>query len=88
MLFGGDDTMKKTRRTQAPTAPAQSIIVRPNDITAIIGLSRRQADRLEAAGAFPRKVRLGENSAGWLMTEVSAWVAQRAAERDAGKSKR
>lgn len=39
--------------------------------------------RLEAAGQFPRRVRLGVGRVGWVETEVDDWIKQRIAERDA-----
>ena len=39
--------------------------------------------RLEKRGLFPRRVRLGANRVGWLLTEIEQWVATRVAERDA-----
>jgi prophage regulatory protein len=56
-------------------------IIRSNRITEYVGLSRRQCDRLEAEGKFPRKVKLGENSGGWLESDITAWIEARAAER-------
>lgn len=39
--------------------------------------------RLEAAGKFPRRVKLGPNRVAWLRAEVEAWVDERIAYRDA-----
>jgi prophage regulatory protein len=39
--------------------------------------------RLEAAGKFPRRVRLGPNRVAWLLSEVDAWVSERLAVREA-----
>lgn len=39
--------------------------------------------RLEAAGQFPKRVRLGQGRVGWVETEVEDWLAKRIAERDA-----
>lgn len=39
--------------------------------------------RLEAAGQFPKRVRLGTARVGWLETEVDDWLRQRIRERDA-----
>ncbi len=39
--------------------------------------------RLEAAGQFPKRVRLGPNRVAWLLSEVNAWVNERIAFRDA-----
>lgn len=39
--------------------------------------------RLEAAGKFPKRVRLGPNRVAWLLSEVDAWVNERLTCRDA-----
>jgi prophage regulatory protein len=33
--------------------------------------------RLEAAGQFPKRIRLGQGRVGWLETEVDAWLQER-----------
>jgi prophage regulatory protein len=38
--------------------------------------------RLEAAGAFPKRVKLGQCRVGWVEQEVLDWVNVRIAERD------
>ena len=38
--------------------------------------------RLEAAGKFPKRVRIGENRVGWLESEIEDWIKARIAERD------
>ncbi len=38
--------------------------------------------RLEAAGLFPKRVRLGAGRVGWVDEEVQDWLAARIAERD------
>lgn len=42
--------------------------------------------RLERAGKFPVRVRLGAARYGYVKREVLAWLAARIAERDAGQS--
>ncbi|WP_456770804.1 helix-turn-helix transcriptional regulator [Bradyrhizobium sp. USDA 4448] len=37
-------------------------------------LGRRQIDRLEAEGRFPRRVPMGERRVGWVTAEVVAHV--------------
>jgi prophage regulatory protein len=39
--------------------------------------------RLEAAGKFPKRVRLGPARVGWVDEEVEDWLRKRIAERDA-----
>jgi prophage regulatory protein len=38
--------------------------------------------RLEAAGRFPKRVRLGAGRVGWVDEEVQNWLKARIAERD------
>jgi prophage regulatory protein len=38
--------------------------------------------RLEAAGKFPKRIRLGQSRVGWLEEEVRGWLNARIAERD------
>lgn len=38
--------------------------------------------RLEAAGLFPKRVRLGVGRVGWVDEEIENWLRQRIAERD------
>jgi len=38
--------------------------------------------RLEAAGQFPKRVRLGACRVAWLSEEVQAWIDERVASRD------
>ncbi len=38
--------------------------------------------RLEAAGQFPKRVRLGVGRVGWVDGEVQDWLIARIAERD------
>ncbi|MGN6147719.1 MAG: helix-turn-helix transcriptional regulator [Rhizomicrobium sp.] len=39
-------------------------------------------DRLEKAGKFPIRVRLGQGRVGYVREEIEAWVRARIAERD------
>jgi prophage regulatory protein len=47
-----------------------------------VPFSRVHVDRLQKAGKFPRKVKLSENTAAYVESEVLAWLAGRVAERD------
>ena len=40
-------------------------------------LSRFTINRLEKAGEFPRRIRLGKNSVGWHEAEVIEWIDSR-----------
>ena len=43
--------------------------------------------RLEAAGQFPKRIRLGKNRVAWLLSEVEEWLNVRIAKRDAYQRK-
>jgi prophage regulatory protein len=39
--------------------------------------------RMEDAGTFPKRIRLGAGRVAWYADEVEAWIAEKAAQRDA-----
>jgi len=49
-------------------------ILRIKEVVDLTGLSRTTIWRKERAGEFPARVRLGENSVGWRVSEVNGWV--------------
>jgi prophage regulatory protein len=55
--------------------------IRNRDLRSIVPYSEQQIRRLEAAGKFPRRVRLGANRVAWLKDEVEQWLAVRVLER-------
>jgi prophage regulatory protein len=52
-------------------------VVRRRELLRLIGLSCSTQWRLEKAGQFPARVRLGKGSVGWRLAEVEAWVSNR-----------
>lgn len=52
-----------------------------------ISFSREHIRRLELRGEFPRRVRIGAGTVGWVEDEVDAWSKARIAERDAAHSR-
>ena len=58
-------------------------ILRQRQVIERVGYSPMHLWRLEKAGRFPRRVKLGPNSVGWVSTEIDAWIEARIAERDA-----
>lgn len=44
---------------------------------------RMHLDRLEKAGRFPRRIRIGGNSIAWFEDEIAGFIEARAAERKA-----
>ena len=48
-----------------------------------IPYSPQHIARLEAAGQFPKRIRLGQNRVAWLLAEVEEWLDVRIAQREA-----
>ena len=44
--------------------------------------SRAQIYRLEAAGRFPKRVKLGEHRVGWVEAEIEEWLQARLDARE------
>ncbi len=55
----------------------QEAIKRLSDICEITGLSKTSIYRMMDAGNFPKSVKLGARSVGWLQSELDAWISNR-----------
>ena len=62
-------------------APDQDRILRKPETQYRVGLSDPTIYRLERAGKFPKRIQLGGNSIGWFESEITAWLAAKAAAR-------
>ena len=49
----------------------------------LVQYSAQHIGRLEKAGTFPKRIKLGQNRVAWLLSEVDDWIDQRLIERDA-----
>lgn len=58
-------------------------LIRRRQVLDLIGLSHTTQWRMEKAGKFPARVKLGAASVGWHLSEVEAWVRGR--ERVSGR---
>ena len=58
-------------------------LLRLREVGRRTGKSRSDIYRCIAAGEFPAPVKLGERASAWVEHEVSAWIAERIAARDA-----
>ena len=52
-------------------------ILRLPDIKSRTGLSRTEIYRRQALGKFPKSIKLGVRSVGWLETDISKWIEER-----------
>ncbi len=59
-----------------------SYILRLPQVKHKIGLSRSAIYQLISLGEFPKQIKLGERSSGWLDSEINQWITQRIAKRD------
>jgi prophage regulatory protein len=57
------------------------LYIRENECRQRTGLSRTTRWRLERAGRFPERRQLGDNSIGWLLSEVIEWQRSRPARK-------
>ena len=55
----------------------RTALLRFGAVRDLTGCSRSTVDRLEKQGRFPRRIRIGLNSVGWLEHEVQDWVNNR-----------
>ncbi|MBW8186580.1 AlpA family transcriptional regulator [Shewanella sp. NR704-98] len=54
---------------------AQDRMIREAERLRITSISRSQAYQLEKLGRFPKRVRLGNRSVGWRLSELMFWVS-------------
>jgi prophage regulatory protein len=75
---------RAAQRQQALAETASSglrRIVRWPQLEAMTGRGRTAIQQDIKAGLFPRGIPLGGRARGWLIQEIEAWIAERAAER-------
>ena len=52
-------------------------IITQKELRLLVPYTPQHILRLETAGKFPRRIRLGQNRIGWLLTEIEAWILSR-----------
>jgi prophage regulatory protein len=57
-------------------------VLREPQVCSRIGIHRATMWRKIAAGKFPKPIKIGANSNGWIEAEIDAWLHERIAERD------
>lgn len=58
-------------------------IIRRSELRDVTGCSNSTIYEMIANGTFPKPIKLGPRTVGWLAEEIAAWQAERAGERDA-----
>lgn len=59
---------------------SQPKLLRLPQVEALTGFKRSQLYRLQAAGKFPRRVKISCRSSAWVASEVEAWIRARIVE--------
>ncbi len=68
------------RRSVEPPEKAEDRglrIIRKPELRRKVGLHPVHLGRLEKRGLFPKRIRLGPQSVGWVLEEVDAWLRAR-----------
>ena len=66
-----------------PTKPPENIrALRIKQVCAATGLSRSTVYDLEAAGQFPKRLKLSKRCSAWIESEVQEFLAHRMASRE------
>ena len=66
--------------------PHPKQLIDKKELVRLVKYSPQHIARLEKAGQFPRRLRLGQNRVAWLLAEVEEWIEERMARRDATRS--
>ncbi|MFO1496518.1 MAG: AlpA family transcriptional regulator [Lysobacterales bacterium] len=61
-------------------AVSQPKLLRLPQVEELTGFKRSQLYRLQAAGKFPKRVKISQRSSAWVASEVDAWIRARIAE--------
>jgi prophage regulatory protein len=61
--------------------PITNTLIRSGEIETIVPYSMNHIRRLEEAGQFPKRVRVGANRVGWVRAEVEQWLNDRMGAR-------
>lgn len=61
---------------------AMTRLLSKKEIRSKVLYSPAHIDRLEKAGLFPLRVKLGPGRVGWVEDEVEKWLLERIAKRD------
>jgi prophage regulatory protein len=74
---------KRQLQLATQTSPDRRNLLSMKDVSGWVNFSTQHIYRLMALGRFPRPLKLGVRRVGFLESEIEAWIAERAAERDA-----
>ncbi len=79
-----EERIMAARNQSAANEKAELRILRRKKVEARVGLSRSTIYGAVNAGTFPRPIKLGPQSVGWIEAEIEQWLRDRiAASRNA-----
>ncbi len=55
-------------------------VITKKELRLLVPYSPQHIARLEKAGKFPKRIRIGERRVGWWLHEIMAWIDQRRSE--------
>lgn len=79
------DTVPSSLASQSAAQPIPVHFLRLPAVCARTGLSRSHIHRLEAAGKFPKRVKLSPAASAWVLSEIDEWAAGRVAASRGGE---
>ena len=56
-------------------------LIDKRELTRLVKYSPQHIARLEKAGQFPKRIRLGQNRVAWLLSEIEEWIDERLQRR-------
>lgn len=57
--------------------PHPKQLICKKELTKLVKYSPQHIARLEKAGQFPKRLRLGQNRVAWMLSEVEDWIDER-----------
>lgn len=67
----------QSRSTQTQTYTSQREIIRPKELTEMLGLSIQTIYRMYNEGQLPPKIKISSRAVGWLRSDIEDWLLQR-----------
>lgn len=57
-------------------------LIDKKELVKLVQYSSQHIARLEKAGTFPKRIRLGQNRVAWMLSEIEDWIDLRLQQRD------
>ena len=61
-------------------------LIDKKELVKLVKYSAQHIARLEKAGQFPKRLRLGQNRVAWLLSEIEDWIDERLSRREADQN--